>query len=283
MLRLKQLWKDPKKLAGYIEELKPKKVLLPFGHGLGDQIMFLPVFEKLINTFPEVQFTLALQDGLGFQEIDKDIPGPYGNVIYVGDLGFNNVPADCPYDIIADVDFPMNEGQTELTKGQFCCVHELGIEPNEEVYLPLKSGKNRIIAVQFHITCLPGSCNPDRDVAERIWNDILESGYIPIEMHFQHVFHNPVNQKFDFIDSTVRRVHPKISSLIGLIEQAAGVVSVVTGNLHVALANKAPERIFFLEKDFKLESFIKDEKIARANVREYKGEVKDWLKKLEAL
>jgi hypothetical protein len=283
MLRLKQLWKEPKKLAVHIIETNAKRVLLPFGHGLGDQIMFLKVFEHLQNKFPDVRFTLALQNGLGFQEIDGDIPGPKGNVIYVNDLGYNQTDVDYGYDIIADIDFPMNEGQTELTKGQFCCIHELGIEPNEEVYAHLHSGKNRIIAVQFHITCLPGACNPDRDVAEQIWNDILSEGYIPIEMHFQHVFHNPVNQKFDFIDSTVRRVQPRISTLIGLVEQAAGVVSVVTGNLHVALANKEPERIFFLEKDFKLESFIKNNKIARANVREYKGEVKEWLKKLEAL
>lgn len=279
MLRLKRIWESEKKLSWYLDDMKPKKVCLPFGHGLGDTIMAIEPLRKLYDLYPDIEFTLALQNGLGFQDLELDLPG---KVIFVNDLSFKD-ESDETYEIVADIDFIMNEGQQEFTKGQWCCIHELGIEPNKRVYSKLLNGKNRLIAVQFHITCLPGACNPDKDVAERVWNDILESGYIPIEMHFQHVFHNPVNSKFDFIDSTVRRCRPQISSLVGMIDQCAGIVSVVTGNLHVALANKKPEQIFFLEKDFKLESFIKDEKIARANVREYKGEVKEWLKKLEVL
>lgn len=278
MLRLKRIWETDQTLKDHIEELSAKKVLLPYGHGLGDLIMFIEPYKKLREFFPEVEFTLALQKGLGFQTLDNDI---VGNVLYTDNLAYDEDTDE--YDIIADIDFPMNEGQTELTKGQYCCVHELGIPPNEVIYPKLKCSRNRLIAIQFHITCLPGACNPDRDVAEQIWNDVLEMGYIPIEMHFSHVFDNPENKKFDFIDSTVRRSQPQICSLVGLIEQCAGIISVVTGNLHIAIANKQPERIFFLEKDFKLGSFIKNDKIARVDVREYKGEVKEWLKTIDQL
>ena len=42
-----------------------------------------------------------------------------------------------------------------------------------------------------------------------------------------------------------------------------------------------PQRIFFLEKDFKLESFTKEaDKIARADLKNYQHQVKDWLKTL---
>jgi hypothetical protein len=278
MFRLKRIWETEKRLSDHLKDVKPKKVALIFFHGLGDVYMGIEPIRTLCTLYPDIQFTLILQQGLGFEELKNDLPC---DVIFTGDLSLYENTDD--YDIVADLDFPMNEGQTEYTKGQWCCIKELGIEPNEIIYPTLDCGKNRLIAISYQITCLPGACNPDRDTAERIWNDVLEAGYIPIEMHFQHVFHNPVNKKFDFIDATVRRCQPRISSLVGLINQCAGVICVVSGNLHVALSNLPHERIFFLEKDFKLESFIKSDKISRADVRDYKGEVKEWLKKLEEM
>ena len=72
------------------------------------------------------------------------------------------------------------------------------------------------------------------------------------------------------------------STLIGFIEQCAGVICVVSGNLHVALSVLPDNRIFFLQKYFKLESFTKRTDISRASIMpgEYKGEISEWLKKL---
>lgn len=275
MLRLKRIWASEKRLSDYIKELEPKKILLPFGHGLGDLVMFINPFIALSEKYPEIQFTLALQKGLGFHDVGQDISGDNRHVIYSSDLSYKEDTDE--YDIIADIDFPMNEGQIVYTKGEWCCINELGIDPVCG-HKKLTCGKNRLIAIHYQITCLPDSCNPDRNTAERIWNDVLDSGFIPIEMHFKHTFHNPVNEKFDFIDATVRRCHAKVSSLTGLIESCAGVICVVSGNLHVALSVLPPERIFFLEKDFKLECFTKEaDKIAKADLRKYGNEVKQWL------
>jgi len=285
MLRIRQIWNGSKKLVNYIEECKPKKICLVFGHGLGDTCMFLTVFDKLASLYPDIEFTLALQKGLGFEELEQDIVSALyrfaGNkkVIYSGDLSYND--PNLPYDIIADIDFPMTEGHTNYTKGEGCCKNELGIELTAG-HKELTCGKNRLVAVHFNITCLPDSCNPNRDTAEKIWDDILSAGFIPIESHFQHVFHNPVNQKFDFVDCTVRRVQPRISTLVGLLESCCAFVGVVSGNLHTALSVMPHDRIFFLDKDFHLASFVKDsDKIAQANLRAYKGEVKLWLENLK--
>jgi hypothetical protein len=284
MIRLQRIWENDKpKLSYYLDELGKQKfetkprVLLIFWHGLGDGVMFLNVFDHLKILYPNVILDLAVQKGLGFEELFCDLGNT--NVIYIDGSFFSDLPIG-QYEIIADIDFPMNEGQVELTKGEWCCVHELGIDPVNGHKL-LTQGVNRLIGVHFNITCLPDSCNPDRDTAERIWNDILSCGFIPIETHFQHVFHNPVNAKFDFVDCTVRRVHPRISTLLGLLKQCAGFVGVVSGNLHCALSVLPHERIFFLDKDFHLGSFTKDaDKIAKANLRNYNGEVKEWLKSL---
>ena len=86
MLRLKQIWKDKKKLSDYIDELNPKKILLPFGHGLGDEILFMNPFDKLASLYPDIEFTLALQKGLGFEELESSIVGDNKKVIFSPDL-----------------------------------------------------------------------------------------------------------------------------------------------------------------------------------------------------
>lgn len=279
MIRLKRIWEKGPKLSEYIETEKPKKVLIIFWHGLGDLVMFLNPFKKLQELYPDIQIDIAVQKGLGFGEVTDSledtivqfIDGDYLKKVDAGDgMG---------YDIVADVDFPMNEGQQVLTKGEWCCEKELGIELTNG-HKKITCGKNRLIVIHYQITCLPDSCNPDEETAKRIWQDVIDAGYIPLEMHFQHAFHNPVNKKFDFIDATVRRCHPRVSSLAGLIENSAGAICVVSGNLHVTLSVLPPQKIFFLEKDFKLESFTKEaDKIARANINpgKYQNEVRSWL------
>jgi hypothetical protein len=188
---------------------------------------------------------------------------------------------ELPYDLVAMITFPMSEGQEALTKGEWCCKHELGIEPVFG-HGALSSGVNRLVAVHFQITCLPGSCNPDRDTAERIWNDILEAGWIPLETHFQHLFHNPVNQRFDFVDASVRRARPRVSSLVGLLRTCGAFVGVVSGNFHVALSVLPPGRVLLLEKDFTAPMFTKNN-IARVKINPYEaGSVKKWLMELQS-
>lgn len=278
MLRLQRIWEgDKKKLSQQIKEINAKRILLVFWHGLGDLVMFLNPFEALKKQFSDVIIDLAVQKGLGFEDITADLQDT--NILLIDGSFFKELPEG--YDIIADIDFPMSEGQIELTKGEYCCVHELGIDPVNG-HKKLNQGKNRLIGIHYQITCLPDAANPDEETAKMIWDDVLISGFIPIEMHFEHTFHNPVNKMFPFIDCTVRKVKPQVSTLIGLIQQCAGVICVVSGNLHVALSVLPDERIFFLQKHFKLESFTKRTSILRASIipGEYKGEVKEWLNKL---
>jgi len=250
-----------------------KRVLIIFWHGLGDLVMFLNPFDKLKELFPNIVFELAVQKGLGFEDIV-----PFAKFIVGDDM---NYLQEMDYDIVAKIHFPMNEGQTEYTKGEWCCIHELGIEPICGHKL-VRSFPKKLIGVHFNITCLPDACNPDENTAKQIWQDIIDSGFIPIETHFEHVFHNPVNKKFDFIDCSVRKAHATIPNLIGLMGSLAGFVGVVSGNFHIALSRLYPEQIFFLEKHFKLECFTKLD-IAKCSIlpTEYKSEeIKKWLNTL---
>jgi hypothetical protein len=248
---------------------KPSRILIIFWHGLGDLVMFLNPFYRLRELYPDTQIDLAVQQGLSFEDIV-----PFAKTVSGDDMDKLDQQ---PYDYVVKIHFPMTEGHIEYTKGEGCCINELGIPPVCGHRL-INPGPSRLIGVHFNITCLPDSCNPDEETAQRIWQEIKDAGYIPIETHFEHVFHNPANKKFDFIDCTVRKAPARIRNLQGLLGSLAGFVGVVSGNFHLALAILPCNRIFFLQKLFQLESFTRLP-VARASIKpgEYQGEVGKWL------
>lgn len=253
-------------LTKRIEEIKPKSVLTVMFHGAGDILMFLSPLDKLRELNPDITFDLGVQRGLTYETILSD-------AVVLGSS--DNDPKFSDYDLVAKIVFPMSEHQTRYTKGEWCCIHELGIEPvSGHPILPLY--KNKLVGVHFNSTCLPGSLNANAEVAERIWNDILEVGWIPLETHFQHCYHNPANAKFPFVDASVRRCKAEIANLAGLIQNCAAFVGVVSGNFHLALSILPPERVMLLERDIKRECFTKLD-IHTANLNDYRGEVQKWL------
>lgn len=269
--------KDKVLVSSRIQEIDPKTCLLIFWHGVGDLVMFLPLFYQMRHLYPGIKFKIGVPAGLTYPDIFDPTYTMGEDLDYIELTGdeVNVTTADLPYDLIAKITFPMSEGQARYTKGEWCCIHELGIPPFcGHGYV--RPRETPIVAVHFQITCLPDSCNPDRDTAERIWNDVLDCGFVPIECHYQHIFHNPVNAKFDFVDSTVRRSKPVLRSLTGILGHARAFIGVVSGPFHVALATMDPRRVMLLEKDFTAPMFTKL-KIRTANLRDYKNEVKDFL------
>lgn len=247
-----------KKLVEYLEP--DGKYLVRFGHGLGDTIMFMPVFDKLREEHPECQIDLYVESGQ--EEIwdsvpDKDAPG---------------------YDEVFSLDFPMaiNSGVTKPAK---CCIDEVGIEPITGLgQLPDKLSP--LVGVHWQGTALPESVGCPEDVAQQIWSEILEFGKVPIECHFEHLFHNPVNKKFWFISNHVRNCVANLHNLIGLIQHTGAFMGVASGPW-VAALSIMPERTLYLEKSHKLETYTHED-FARVNVLSYhSGEVMQWLESLE--
>ena len=265
--------KEKHKLIHYLNK-DVKKVLLFAWHGLGDIIMLMKPFDKLKELYPDIHFDLALAKGLGQEEIYKD-----ALLVEAGETKDFSGDRFKDYDVIARINMPMNESQTQYTKGEWCCIHELGINP---VWGHRKPNiiNNRLVACHFQITCLPGSATVPSNIAEKVWKEIIDSEYIPIETLMEHTFHNPANKKYDFIDRHVRNIKPKISTLAGLIQNCSAFIGGVSGNFHVALSVLPPERICLLEKDFTAPSFTKHD-IKRINIKEYKdGEIKKWIQNM---
>jgi len=259
-----------KKVVDYIKELertKPpgeRKVLCRFGHGLGDTLMFMPTFWRLRELYPTTRIDLYIESGQ--EEI------------------FHSVSADKAadfeeYDHIFVLHFPMSEG-SEITKSQRCCVEELGIDPITDV-APIPEKPSPFVAVHFHGTALPDNVGCSEDVARLIWIDIIAAGKIPIECHYEHLFHNPVNEKFSFISNTVRDCVPSLHSLFGLLQHSFAFIGVASGPFVAALSCMA-DRMMYIQKDHRLETYT-HKPIPRIKLEEgYRpGHVMEWLGTLD--
>lgn len=246
-----------------IEYLQPgQKVLIKFGHGLGDTLMFMPLFFHLRTLYPKNQIDIYLE--CGQEDIFASVRSKDGE----------------GYDLIFSLNFPMSE-HTGLTKVAKCCIDEIGIKlPSKlDEVAPLALRRSPFVVVHFQGTALPGSVNCPEGIAHQIWSEIIEAGKIPLECHFKHCFHNPVNKKYLFINRDVRDCKADINSLIALIQYSFAFIGVASGPFIVALSC-LPQRIMYIEKNHPLETYTKED-IPKIDVNNYQqGQVKKWLQSL---
>jgi hypothetical protein len=236
-----------KKLVEYLYD--GANVLILFGHGLGDTVMFYPVFEALKSAYPKVKFDLYVE--CGQEEV-------FGKV----------KREEEKYDLVFSINYPMSEHLTDKTKSEYCCIQEIGIDPvliNRE-FSKLPLCKSPLIALHFNSTALPGSVNCPSEVAEQLWLQVVSAGFVPIECHYQHVFHNPVNKKYDFVNNTVRGCKASIPALIGLLQRCRGFIGVASGPLTIALS-MYPERTLYLENSHRLSTYTRDKRVGVISTR----------------
>ena len=221
------------------EYLQPgQKNLIAFGHGWGDTLMFMPVYEKIKEIWQAIDWHLYIESG---QE-----------KIFKSAKHWNSDDAD--YDFIFHIHYPMGEGSGK-TKNATCCEKEIGIEAVEGI-VKLNKYKSPLVAVHFQGTALPNSVNCPEDKAKIIWDSILKIGLVPIECHFLHMFHNPSNRKYDFIDCSVRGAKARLQSLIGLIQHCYAFIGVASGPLVTALSIM-PQRTLMIENLHKFTDYVK--------------------------
>jgi ADP-heptose:LPS heptosyltransferase len=239
---------ENKKLVEYLKD--GMKVCIKFYHGLGDTVMFYPYFEYLQNEFPKVE--MVLWTAIGQEE-------------YFGKVSCD----EKDYDIVFELQFPcseFNEGTKKYTKPEYCCITELGIDYSKvkEYSMQLKQLKSPLIAVHFQGTCNIGRTNPDYAFCKTIWDKIIENNYIPIELMFQHQYHDSRNCKFDFVNSTVRDCKPSVNNLIGLLQRCSGFVGVNSGPFHLAM-NIFPEKILYIEKELPYDLYVHSRNVKSIN------------------
>jgi len=237
-----------KKVFQILKEEVPKgeKVLFVFWHGLGDILMFLPIYNYFKQQFSkDWQFDLCCQPGVG------------QNLVQDGILEMDESVFVKNHHTAFVINFPMNEGMNNgMTKAEYCCNFELGIP---SVYLGIYCPKkvvNRLVGVHLQGTCLPGSTNPDEGFAKALNDDLKKLGYIPIDVHFEHSFHNPVNKRFDWQFRSCRDLAPNILMLQSLIQQCHAFIGVASGPFVLATA-LMPKSTIYLQKSHDVSCYLK--------------------------
>jgi len=254
----KKVWKECGRKAPKIREIingytEPKKILIVFWHGVGDLLMFLPLYNYLRSHFNKHNFDLGLLPGVGHKHIVSE------------GLELPEVDFVKDHDVCFVISFPMIEGSNTMTKVEHCARLEIGFDQTQHfdgmyaniTRLPqLSPVRNKLIGVHFQGTCLPGSTNPHPELAKQIWDDLVDAGYVPIDLHFEHVFHNPVNKRFPWSTRTCRELKPSLETLQMVIERCFAVVAVASGPFVISMCVK-PQRTVYLQKHHTVDCYIK--------------------------
>lgn len=251
-----------RKVSDYLASGKYHHVLIKFHHGLGDAIAFIPCFDMLKSTYPSVSFSLGVHCGQ--------------NEIF-GEVTEN----ESAYDIVFEIGFPCSEwDHPEYTKAEYCCKIELGIPvPNTEPLL--EKAKSPLVGVHFFSTCMPDKLGCPEFIARRIRDQIIDSGLVPIDTHMSHSFDNPVNQKFNWENCTIRDAHASCRNLLGVISGCCGFAGVASGNFHAALSVMPEEDILFIKTDFSV-SCLTRKSVLQLDISNYdEGIVRAWLSRVK--
>jgi len=235
----------PTLIALLNEESESKKVLIVFWHGIGDVLMFYPLFCALVVLYPKHEFTLGLIPGVGQPELFPEAK----------EIAEEDFEKD--HDLTFVIDFDMVEGSSDLTKAVLCEQVEIGKIPKLifPQFIPIEHRSNKLVGVHFQGTCLPNATNPDSKLANQIWQDIISAGYIPIDLHFEHTFHNPINESFEWVTRSCRDLTPSLNTLTSLIQQCHCTIAVASGPFVISLANDA-ERTIYLEKGHSVDCYV---------------------------
>ena len=228
----------PKKLVNYL--VPGGKYQLHMGyHGLGDVVMFYPIFRKLQHDYPDCVIDF------------KGRPGQE----YFDEIKVNH------YDIIFDIIFPEPDYKG-MSKVEVCCVKEIGIPFTPDIdytWKPDKPLRNNIIGVNF-IVDSSARRNMNYHKAKEVWNLIKDCGFIPLEVIFYHPCAKYRSEKYDFVDFTTRGIKAHPETTLNILSSCAGFIGVNSGTL-VMYSSLFPEKAMHLNTSYHFKYYKKNNPI----------------------
>jgi hypothetical protein len=246
-----------------IEEVKRKtgRSLFIFDHGLGDLINFMPVWYEFIRQTgitPKLgsnskrQFNLIVPSILSLDKSFNKRSFSYVYRILYPDPKNSSIPID-----ISD----------EPAKPYICAYYELGMEEFtwKPFVMPNKYKIENSKRVGVHLF---GHTGMDKkfcpvDVAEKIWQEIIDAGYEPFECHMTPDF---ADEYPDYIeaelmeclnsDCSLRYEKPDLAKMIEEIGKCKFFIGVDSGPIYLASALLGTDYIVGLENQKKHNNFL---------------------------
>jgi len=224
---------------------KPGKAVLLFNHGLGDFVLFLPLFEELSNQYPNWDLYIGCNPERNFKYLHPKcviMDGPYGKYEDIYDIIFNIIYPEPPRneDELKSIKAMFNViGIETITKPYLCNKVEIGLsdffwEPyNFKFKLNNKNSKK--IGVHFFGHTSVKNKDADYETAEFIWKQIKDAGYKPFEIQMLPLDILEFTETPEFIGKdTIRYQFPNLKIMCEEILQCRCFIGVDSGPIYLA-------------------------------------------------
>lgn len=291
------------------------KALLVWHHGFGDTIEFLRLYETLKKDYPNWKFNLGCHSSLQFKILHDDFiyldkymnPRfvlPYGKSYVTYPNIFDVFDPDLleeDFDIICGVQFwdnryPNNSKIMKncLSKVEMCKILEFGYPEEYPLvkYTPpfMKDYENipkkkEGILVHFGGHTDKSIKNPSLETQEIIWNEIIECGLEPFDLHVNSASNLSVLEyaipPFMKPEQTLRLTNSTLQDVIYKMLEYKNIIGVLSGPLHAGNLMYGGENCLALQGVFKIHNYIENEKLEFVEVlpQYTKGNVTNWINK----
>jgi hypothetical protein len=255
-------YKD-KKVSDYLNTGKYKSALFIFHHGLGDCVMWQPVFHEIKRLYPSINIYQNLHCGQGSL--------------------FSSASGDKSlYDIVFCIGFPCNDiAHPEYTKAEYCCIVELGITPPNTAVRLNNEFQTPIVGTHFFSTSCPTTQGIPEWAARKIHSAILEEDFIPLDTDMRHVWANSCNKRFSWNTCSIDMAKADLVKLSGVIQNCRGFCGAASGNLLLATTLLPTYKILYIKNNMPLETFTRLP-LLTVDINKYDaGVVTEWLRRLK--
>lgn len=302
-----------KKVLHYLNQHKNgKKALFIFDHGLGDLVDFLSLYETVKKEYPNWNFKIGYHHSLDYKCLHKDmypLQGEDLNPYYIPPIGcsillhstveqkynFDNLLEKFNYIFI--INYPeipdniknniSNNSKVKYTKLDLCKVIEFGYQDNKELltYVPPvnKSIEKNEQKVIFHVGGLTDKQlkNPDIEIQEIIWGEIIEAGFTPVDVHVNSTT-NLTSSHLDipsWMDEklTHRNRNTPLEKILDEIYSSRYLIGICSDPLVCGTKLLGVENCLGLQYGINLKCYFPNE-LNIVDTKSYKrGTVKEWL------
>lgn len=278
------------KVANVLEESNPGKAVLLFNHGLGDFVLFLPLFDRLCKEFLNWDLRIGCNPERNFKYLHPKcviMDAPYGKYAEEYDFIFNIIYPEPPRNDnelkSMNSRFTVNKIET-ITKPYLCNTLEIGLknfiwEPFKFPYRPNNKESKKIGVHFFGHTSIQNK-DADFSVAKSIWYEIKNAGFIPFEIQMLPLSILEVTDTPEFIgENTIRYNFPNLRIMVENILECKCFLGVDSGPIYLAGSLLGFDKILGLEKTRKFNKVL-PQQINIIDIENYKnnGSVIDFIK-----
>jgi hypothetical protein len=271
---------------------KEFKAVLLFNHGLGDFVLFLPLFDKLCKMYPEWDLYVGCNPERNFKYLHPKcviMDGPYGKYEGIYNIIFNIIYPEPPRNENELIEFNNKfhvDNIEKITKPYLCNILEIGLDEFE--WKPYKFGfelnnkESKRIGVHFFGHTSIQNKDASYETAEFIWNQIIKAGFEPFEVQMLPIDVIQVTETPNFIgDRTIRYNFPNLRIMCNAIQSCKSFIGVDSGPIYLAGTILGFDKVLGLERNRKFNK-VCPEMMNVLNIENYRGtEIIDFLNGLK--